>query len=126
MNSPSLREFVDRALVSRRISFGDLRRLQRDILPGRIASREEAQMLIELDRVVTTVDRDWSDYLVVTVRDFLVWGLPPAGVLNRQKADWLLSALSNGGLTKNGRTIFREVAREARRIDDDVNVTSAG
>ncbi len=56
----------------------------------------------------------------------MIWGLPPAGVLDREKADWLLTALSDGGLTKNGRTIFREVAREARRIDDDAVLASAG
>ena len=76
-------------------------------------------MLIALDRAVKAADRDWSDYLVTAVRDFVIWGLPPAGVLDREKADWLLATLSNGGLTKNGRTIFREVSREARRIDDD-------
>ena len=125
MNSPSLREFVDRALETRRIRFGDMRRLQRDILPARIASREEAMMLIKLDRAVHAADRDWSDYLVGTVRDFVIWGLPPAGVLDRDKAAWLLSAVSDGGLTKNGRAIYREVAREARRIDDGAELRPA-
>ena len=56
MNSPSLREFVTDALEARRIRFGDLRRLQRDVLPARLATREEAEMLVDLDRSVRTAD----------------------------------------------------------------------
>jgi hypothetical protein len=118
MNSPSLREFVSHALDAKRIRFGDLRRLQRDILPARIASREEAQMLIDLDRAVRLADRDWSDYLVATVRDFVVWGLPPVGVVDHDKAEWLIATLTNGGVTKMGRVIAREVARAAPQVDD--------
>jgi hypothetical protein len=125
MNSPSLREFVDRALETRRIRFGDLRRLQRDILPGRISSPEEALLLLELDRAVRIADRDWSDYLVGMVRDYVIWGTAPAGILDRAKADWLMAAVSNGGLTKNGRAIFREVARKAPTIEEEAGQTLA-
>lgn len=118
MNSPSLRDFVDQALATRRIRFGDLRRLQRDILPARIASREDAAMLIGLDCAVKTTDRDWSDYLVVAIRDFVVWGTPPVGVVDGGKAEWLLAALSRGGVTKNGRVIAREIARAAPEVDN--------
>ena len=119
MHRPSLRQFVDQALERRRIRFGDLQRLRRDVLPGRIASREEAAMLIGLDRDVRAADRDWGDYLVAAVRDFVIWGMEPGGVVNGEKAAWLFSAVSEGGLTRNGRAIFREVTREARLIDDD-------
>jgi len=118
MNSPSLREFVDHALETRRIRFGDLRRLQRDILPARITSREEAQMLIGLDRAVRNADRDWSDYLVVTVRDFAIWGLAPFGIIDHDKAEWLMAALADGGITKTGRILAREVAGAAPQVDD--------
>jgi len=117
MNSPSLREFVSDAVEAQRIRFGDLRRLQRDILPARIATREEVEMLVDLDRSVRTADRDWTTYLVTTVRDFVVWGMPPAGVVDHDKAEWLIATLSNGGVTKTGRAIAREVFREARQID---------
>lgn len=126
MNSPSLREFVDHALLTRRIRFGDLRRLQRDILPARIASREEAEMLLHLDRAVRSADRDWCDYLVATVRDFVVWGMPPVGSVDSAKAEWLSALLSHGGLTKAGRLIVREVVRDARRIDDDALLALSG
>ena len=59
--SPSLRDFVSKAVEHDRILFGDLRRLQRDILPARITTREEAEALIALDRV-RRADRAWRAY----------------------------------------------------------------
>jgi hypothetical protein len=47
--SGTLRDFARAALDSNRIRFGDVRRLQRDILPSRITTREEAEVLIALD-----------------------------------------------------------------------------
>ena len=126
MTSQSLRQFVDHALESRRIRFGDLQRLRRDILPGRIASQEDAEMLLALDRSIRTADRDWGDYLVATVRDFVIWGMKPVGAVNGEKAAWLLTTVSEGGLTRNGRSIFREVTREARLIDEDAALALAG
>ncbi|HZA92573.1 MAG TPA: hypothetical protein VE420_08095, partial [Gemmatimonadales bacterium] len=58
---------------------GDLRRLQRDILPARITTREQAEILIALDRSIDRADKGWRTYLVATIRDFVVWGSPPAG-----------------------------------------------
>ena len=50
---------------------------------------------------------------VANVRDFVVWGLPPIGAVDPEKAEWLVSVLSDRGLTKSGRLIAREVARDA-------------
>ena len=126
MPSPSLRQFVEHALEARRIRFGDLQRLRRDVLPGRIASREDAELLLSLDRSSRNADRDWGDYLVAAVRDFVIWGMEPIGAVDANKAAWLLATVSEGGLTRNGRAIFREVTREARLIDDDAAQALAG
>ena len=109
MNSTSLRDFVSHTLEDKRIRFGDLRRLQRDILPARITTREEAEMLIELDRAVERADPDWREYLIATVRDFVVWGFAPVGCLDSEKAEWLAATLARGGTTKTGRIIAREI-----------------
>ena len=53
-NLPS--DFTDKILAKDRISFGDVRRLKRDILPDGIASREQAEALLGLDRAVTKAD----------------------------------------------------------------------
>ena len=56
----SLSEFVGKVESKGRISFGDVQRLQRDILPDGLASREEAELLIALDRRATKADPAWS------------------------------------------------------------------
>jgi hypothetical protein len=59
----ALREFATKALETNRIGFADLRRLQRDMLPQRIATTDEAEMLLAIDGALARADRDWTDYL---------------------------------------------------------------
>ena len=56
MSKVSLSEFVSRLRQKGGISFGDVQRLQRDVLPDGIGAREEAELLIELDRHVSRAD----------------------------------------------------------------------
>src|SRR3954453_8188685 len=53
MSRASLREFISSVLVRKRLRFGDLRRLQRDVLPTGIATREEAEAVITLDQALS-------------------------------------------------------------------------
>jgi hypothetical protein len=117
MTRISLQSFVEEVSDAGRIRFGDLRRLQRDLLPSRITSPEEAELLISLDRAARKFDRDWNDYFVSAVRDFVVWGLEPIGQVDRDKAEWLLRVLSHGGITRRGRTIARQVVQDALEVD---------
>src|SRR4051794_39337056 len=52
----SLHAFVHEVQTAGCISFGDVRRLQRDILPDGIGSREEAQLLFTLEQTVARVE----------------------------------------------------------------------
>jgi hypothetical protein len=119
MSRTSLHQFVARVLADERILFGDLKRLQRDVLPARITTREEAELLLFLDAAVRRTDREWTEYLTGTVRDFAIWGLPPAGSLDRAKAAWITSALACTDPTRTARAILREIVQEARNIDDE-------
>ena len=124
MSGTSLQDFVCRALEHKRISFGDLRRLQRDILPDRITTREEAEILLALDGSVDSADRSWRDYLVRAVRDFVIWGSPPAGHIDGDKAQWMMTALSSSS-AKTARAITREIVREGPVFDDDLRAVAA-
>src|SRR5215208_6291265 len=124
--SSTLRDFASVAFQSKRIRFGDLRRLKRDILPARITTREEAEVLIALDAVVEKADREWRSYLIGTVRDFVVWGLTPVGQVDRAKAEWLVVVLSSGVARKTARTLAREIAREAYQVDEALVIFTAG
>jgi hypothetical protein len=119
MSRMSLHDFVARVLADDRILFADLKRLQRDILPERITSREEAEILLFLDSVIHRADREWTAYLTATIRDFAVWKLEPAGTLDRGKAAWISAALASADPGKTARAILREIVHEARSIDDD-------
>src|SRR5262245_12924133 len=70
INNTKLQDFVTAAAARGRITFGDVRRVQRDYLPGGITTSDEAEMLIGLDRVVIRADRAWKGWLVVVLRDF--------------------------------------------------------
>src|SRR5215204_2910670 len=108
--SSTLRDFASAAIQSKRIRFGDLRRLKRDILPARITTREEAEVLIALDSVVEKADREWRSYLIGTV----VWGLSPVGQVDHAKAEWLVAVLSSGVARKTARTLARETPLACR------------
>jgi len=125
MSRTSLHQFAARVLAHDRILFGDLKRLQRDILPARITTREEAEILLFLDSAVHRTDRAWPSYLTATVRDFAVWGLQPAGSLDRDKVEWLSAALAHAEPTRTARNLLREIVHEARRIDDDARLELA-
>ena len=113
----TLREFVTKALLTRRIGFGDLRRLQRDILPDGITNREEAEVLIALDRSIERIDKAWTDALVGRVTRFVVWTTDPPGTVDEEASAWLLAALTCGR-SKTAVAITREVVREAYDVDD--------
>ena len=76
-------------------------------------------MLLSLDATVERADRDWRQYLVPAVAQFVVWGLEPIGRVDQAKADWLLEALALAP-PKTGSAIIRHVVIEAPHIDEAV------
>src|SRR5215208_7063896 len=122
-NLPS--DFTDKILAKDRIGFGDVRRLKRDILPDGIASREQAEALLALDREVRKADAAWERWLVTTIVDFVVWAERPTGIVDEDTALWLAAAL-RGHAGKRGRLIAREIAEEAHAFENDALATLAG
>ena len=72
MHVTSLRVFVDRLSEAQRLGFGDLRRLQRDILPNGPQSREDVEALLALDLALERADRGWPEYLLQVVKGFVL------------------------------------------------------
>jgi hypothetical protein len=99
--------------------------LQRDVLPDLpdgISSREEAELLIELDRDVSRADDAWSGFLIATLVDFVVWAERPTGIVDEDTACWLATALTGDSAappTRTARLIAREVAEEAQAFEND-------
>lgn len=119
MSNEKLQEFATKTMNKGRISFGDVCRLQRDILPDGVASRGEVELLLSLDRTIARADRAWAEWLVPAVVDFVVWGERPTGLVEADAATWLTNALGSAP-TKAARLIAREIAREAERVDERV------
>ena len=120
MSTPSLHDFVKKTTAKNRITFGDVRRLQRNILPDGVFDREQAELLLSLDRDVARADGAWVKWLVTSIVDFAVWGERPTGTVEGEPADWLRGVLTREGAPKAGRRIAREIQREAMRVDDSI------
>src|SRR5215210_4654157 len=115
MINSSLQTFANKVQAAGRISFGDVKRLQRDILPDGISSREEADLLLTLEQTVSRADRAFADWLVALVVDFVVWGMRPTGTVDAETAAWLTPFLVGQRTTKTMRHLARELAAEAEQ-----------
>jgi hypothetical protein len=117
----SLQDFINTVLASNRITFGDVRRLNRSILPDGPMERPEVEALLTLDATIARSDASWSDWLVQAVVDFAVWGERPTGTVEGEAARWLIAALSSHGtMTKTAKRIAREIEREAELADASI------
>src|SRR5215211_5570239 len=117
MINSSLQAFASNVQKAGRISFGDVKRLQCDILPDGISSREEAELLLTLDQTVGRADRAFADWLVAMMVDFVVWGMRPTGIVDANTAAWLVLFLSGSEATAVTCRLVRELTREAEHLD---------
>ncbi|HEY7302222.1 MAG TPA: hypothetical protein VH684_30380 [Xanthobacteraceae bacterium] len=116
MENERLQEFVTKAAARGRITFGDLRRLQRGHLPGAIATWAQAELLIRLDAAVRRTDRAWTDWLVGAILDFVLSEEPEAADCygGRDRLLSLLAAVSVS--TVAARRISRGIQRGCEGI----------
>src|SRR4051812_14779167 len=120
MSNLSLTEFANKIREKKLISFGDVQRLRRDILPDGIGCRGDVEFLLGLDRYVTRADSAWSDFLVAVVVQFVVWAERPTGIVDNDTALWLAAALGGEGApTRTARLIAREIIEEAQTFETD-------
>ena len=119
MMDHELREFVDRVMDRRAIDEEDVKMLQRNILSDIVITRDIVDVLVALDRAVSQSCKAYADYLVALAVDFAVWQSRPTGVIDRDKAHWLVTTLSAGeGPTATAQRIANEIAREAEHCDE--------
>jgi hypothetical protein len=109
MMNTSLRDFASRAAANGRIRFGDLRRLQRNVLPNGIGTREEAEALLDLDQSVSRADPDWPGWLSSALKAFAI----SRDGVDTQKVAWLADRLA-ARRTKAAQALARQLTTEAR------------
>jgi hypothetical protein len=117
MIKSNLREFIESVVENKRITAVDVRHLQRNVLEDGVASRDEAEALLALDRTLDA-DESWGEALVSLLVDYVVWGARPTGKVTAQDARWLASVLDVGGPTANAMQIAYAVIEEAQDIDE--------
>src|SRR3954452_20929196 len=115
MINSSLQAFASNVQKAGRISFGDVKRLQRDILPDAISSRAEAELLLTLDQSISRADRAFADWLLAMMVDFVVWGVRTTGSVEAETAAWLTPFLVGQRATKTMLRLARELASEAEQ-----------
>ncbi len=119
MMGHELHEFVDRVMDHHAIDEADVKVLQREILNDIVITRDIVDVLIALDRAVPKSCEAFADCLVALVVDFAVWANRPTGVIDRDKAHWLVTTLSAGeGPSPTAQRIAFEIVREAEHCDE--------
>jgi hypothetical protein len=116
MMKANLRDFIENATASNIVSDEDLVMLQREILADGITSRLEVEALLALDRAVEAPE-SWGAALTKLVVDFVVWRMPPGGVVSNDDALWLATVLDFGGPTKTAMNIAYAILDEAGYVD---------
>src|SRR5215216_2897225 len=116
MDTTPLCVFVNKVTANNRIVFGDLRRLQRDVLPTGPTSREGIETLLSLNSL-GQLDDDWPDYLVATIKAFVLSTSDPPGSVDADTAAWLVTSLSDAR-PRSATAILRAVLSEARHVDE--------
>jgi hypothetical protein len=120
MNNTKLQDFVTNAAARGRVTFGDVRRLQRDYLPGGITSCDEAEMLIRLDGVVSRADRAWAGWLVTAILDFAARCDQSIDAGAGEPREQLKALLAAGHSSKAARKIGRKINRPIERPAEPV------
>jgi hypothetical protein len=116
MSNTSLCAFVSKVRSNNRIRFGDLRRLQRDVVPNGLSKREHVEALLDLDRSIERADDGWPAYLATLVKDFVLSSSVPPGSIDRRTAEWLVSRLMDSRPVI-AHAIARSLVLEAHQVD---------
>ena len=115
----ALESFINNAMGRGEISRADVHTLRRDILPNGIETRDEADVLIALDRALHDKDEIWASFMVQAIVDFVVWSSRPTGRVDRDTAEWLIASLGCGtGPSATAVRIAFEIVREAESSDE--------
>jgi hypothetical protein len=116
MKESKLQDFVTCAVAKNRITFGDVRRVQRDYLPDGISSYEDVKTLLNLDARIERTDRAWTAWLVSAVFEFAAREQCVAPNASGT-VEWILDLLPETAVrTKARRRITRAIGRKTRRV----------
>ena len=114
MINGKLQEFVCNVAVKGRISYGDVRRLQRDDLPGGITNCEELELVTSANTKLIRADKAWTQWLVASVLEFIAKQVVREHPSKEAAGEWVGRLLAASS-TSVGRKIARKVRCELAR-----------
>jgi hypothetical protein len=124
MHSTSLDAFVARVRQSRRMTYADLCRLKRDVLPDGLTSKADAEALLSIDHGLEHADRSWPENLARLLTSFL-FEENGSRQLGAGRAEWLGTQLARCR-PATARQVRRAIVREARVVDPSLTSVLGG
>jgi hypothetical protein len=122
----SLSSFVQDMTANGRMTCADIRRLRNDVLPDGIATTQEAELLIGLDRKLAKAEPAWIEFLVGAIVNFAVWGTRPTGYVDAQTGTWLAGVLYRDGSARTALRIVAAIQAEAQDVAPELLAVGAG
>lgn len=112
MTNEKLQEFVSNVIARGLLSYGDVRRLQRDYLPRGFTNREDIELLVSLNAGPVRADKAWAQWLAASIVEFI----SGREVRDHQEpvGGWIGRVLA-ASTTSLGRRIARQIRRELAR-----------
>jgi hypothetical protein len=102
----------------RQIHAADVIALLREVYADGIGTREEAEELIAFDYSLSAPTPGWSEFFAASVADHVTRRQAPLGIVDGEKAAWLIRALSRGrqSLTTGGLAALLRVLDTAQDV----------
>ena len=93
----------------------DIDLVRRGVMPGRPVTRAEADALFDVERANIEKCQAWTCFLVEAITDHLVWEARPTGIIDEEKAEWLLDHVDRAA-SLNGLAVLVNVLAEAHKV----------
>ena len=90
-------ELARQAAADGMITADEVLALRRAAWPDGVISTEEADAILAINDLVSDKSREWSDFLVEAVCEYVVNGTQPKGYVAPETADWLMARLDHDG-----------------------------
>lgn len=102
----------------KRVSASDVVSLLREVYPQGVRGRSDAEALIAFDREFSDPAPEWQTFIATAIADHLLRRVAPAGIVTREKAEWLIGAIAPKGTvaTAGGVEILLRTVESASAI----------
>ena len=93
----ALHELAEQLKAAGTISAEDTLALRRQMWPDGRIEVDEAELVFALNDSVANASREWTDFFVEALCDYVVCQQAPRGYVDDAKAEWLLARISRDG-----------------------------